>query len=212
MGSLIARKKAIMMMGRGSILPSEYQQVEWIKSDGNQYIDTGITFNHGIKISATMGWINSPSNLKALFGARTQTGNYRFFVISVSSRINISYVTDIDTNITIISNELYDFVFDTTQDEIFKYAIDGVEYSRNISNLSTNTTGYIFAYHRGNDNTVQAITAAIYKSMKIQNAEGVTLFNGIPCYRISDGEVGIYDIATNRFLSNLGTGDFIIPS
>ena len=33
--------------------------------------------------------------------------------------------------------------------------------------------------------------------------------NYIPCYKKSDGEVGLYDLINKVFLTNIGTGEFI---
>ena len=35
------------------------------------------------------------------------------------------------------------------------------------------------------------------------------MYNFIPCYRISDGEIGMYDTMNNVFYTNQGTGEFI---
>ena len=31
----------------------------------------------------------------------------------------------------------------------------------------------------------------------------------IPCYRKSDGEIGLYDIVNNIFYTNMGSGEFL---
>ena len=188
-------------------LPEEYQQVEWIKSDGNQYIDTGVIFNHGIKIETSMGWDNLV-NLYALFGARADTGATRFFITLLSGNINFAYIND---NIYGVATDktIYDFIFDTSVNGKISYGIVGERINQeNENNLNTQATGYIFAYHRASDNSVQGKSKAIYKSMVITNDSGNKLFEGIPCYRKADNEIGIYDVVSETFLTNLGSGTF----
>lgn len=38
--------------------------------------------------------------------------------------------------------------------------------------------------------------------------EGTRLIDLIPCYRKSDGEIGMYDLISNTFFTNAGTGAF----
>lgn len=52
---------------------------------------------------------------------------------------------------------------------------------------------------------------ASYRSMKITKNDNI-LHNFIPCYRKSDNEAGLYDIVTNTFSANAGTGAFAVGS
>ena len=45
-------------------------------------------------------------------------------------------------------------------------------------------------------------------SCKIYNNEKI-IRNFIPCYRKTDGVVGVYDLVEKKFYTNLGTGTFI---
>lgn len=200
-----------MAMQNRSPLPKEYQKVECIKSTGTQYIDTGILFNHGIKITAIMAWANS-TELMALFGARLGTGNNRFFLINYQGYVDFAYITDNYGVFPFAYNEIHKYTFDTTESTVFKYGVDDVIKTKNTTNFDTDTTGYIFAYHWTNDPNPRSRSQAIFKSMVIEDASGAKLFDGVPCYRKSDGEIGIYDLVNQRFLTNLGRDSFIIPA
>ena len=197
------RRNLLMQKVGGGGLPAAYQQVEWIKSDGNQYIDTGIVFNTGIKIIADMGWTQKSG---CLFGARKDTGATRF-VVTYYQGIDFGYGSDHLSGVEPVIDTIYNLIFDTSGG-LVHFTVDSSTQTYTNAVNNTDTTGYIFAYHRGNDDSVQSKSKSIFKSMTIENAYGVKLFDGIPCYRKSDNEIGIYDMASETFLTNLGTGTF----
>ena len=74
-------------------LPSEYQQVEYIESDGKSWINTGVIGKTGLRIVANMGYATLGY---ALFGSRPP----RFFVtLYPSTNFDFGYNNDIITNI-----------------------------------------------------------------------------------------------------------------
>lgn len=206
----MARRRAMMAIpsgdgGGGGLLPDAYQQVEYIQSSGQQYIDTGINGNAGIKITTRMAWMTASNTL---FGSRTNTGSTRFFVTSYNG-IDFGYGNDKVVGIQIVTEHAYDFVYDTIgAPDMIAFYVDGANVNNTTGILETNTTMYIFAYHRGNDNAVMNRSSARYYSMKIEDSNGTTLFEGIPCYHKSTGTIGIYDLASDTFLTNLGSGTF----
>lgn len=47
-------------------------------------------------------------------------------------------------------------------------------------------------------------------SFKIWN-DNILLGHYVPCYRVSDNIVGMYDLVTESFYTNVGTGAFVSP-
>lgn len=187
-------------------LPEEYQRVEWIKSTGSQYIDTNVLFNHGIKISARMGFA-AKENSKTLFGVRIDTGATRFLATYYQG-FDFAYWNDTMPFEPEIDH-IYDVTFDTSVSSKFTYGAGGRLLTTNVTEIFPNLTGYIFAYHRGSDDSVQGMSKSYFQSMFIENASGTMLFNGYACYRKSDNVAGIYDTVTQTFFTNQGTGEFV---
>ena len=199
------------MLGVWNGLPPGYRQIEWLKSDGNQYVNTGVTFNQGIKITAVMGWHTEFAG--SLVGARADTGSTRFLIAYYSSKVDFGYGGDKLRAYDVVLGNTYAFVMDTTESTKLGTSIDGDTQDYNsVTDINTGTTGYIFADHRASDGSVQRKSKSIFKSLVIENALGVKLFDGVPCVRIADSEPGIYDFAGKQFLTNLGTGNFTIPT
>lgn len=196
-----------------SDLPSTYQEVEYIESSGTQYIDTGILCNAGIKVVCRMGWVNSGNNNEQLWGARSTGGATRFFITSYGG-IDFAHGKDIIRTITSVARQVYDLLYDTTTfasstDIVFKFGYDENYYSQTIAFVNTNLSMYIFGSNRSSYSSSSFLSKAIFESMTITDSDGNILFNGIPCYRKSDGEIGIYDTATGTFFTNQGTSTFL---
>jgi hypothetical protein len=47
------------------------------------------------------------------------------------------------------------------------------------------------------------------KTVYIKDSNGDFTHNYIPCYRKSDGEIGVYDTETGTFYTNSGTGTLV---
>lgn len=81
--------------------------------------------------------------------------------------------------------------------------------NRRNQNATTPYNMYIFACN--NSGTVARQCSAKLYDMKIK-IDGETVRDLVPCYRKTDDEAGLYDLAQGEFLTNSGTGSFTIPS
>jgi len=203
----------------GHNLPSAYQEVEYLQSIGTkfQYIDTGI-----VSSTTTMDYIElsvidfSTSNLGAYFGCCSGAYNgtgLRLF----SSGVSTNNIAKIKGKYCYKMNGT-DYGIDG-EDVVFKLTlIDGV--TRFYSNDSLvsgtnkwlnddNISIFLFAMKNSNGNPGYNISAKVSYFL-IKNG-GTKILEYIPCYRISDSKPGMYDLVSNTFFVNQGTGtDFIV--
>ena len=192
-------------------LGSEYQQVEYIESTGTQYIDTGVTPGTNIQIetevevtttnmnipvfgcyyngttSNTLGnyYHLTPYNNKWYFGGNNTEGNGGTYDNVVRTKYNIKF-NDLNSNLVV-----------------------------NGSSISTGMTftgysGSTIAIGRrgGNTNTLYGV----YKYYRFKMYDKTTLTyirDFIPCYRVDDGEIGLYDLVSEQFYPNNGIGTFL---
>ena len=181
-------------------LPSEYQQVEYIESTGTQYINTGVIGKTGLRIVAEMGYATPGLGL---FGCRYV--NTRFFVVLwPSPYFDFGYGGDIATGIKVENRKIYNIDFDTSTHPK-RFGIDGV-YKTSSEHHDAPVSIYIFCY---NFNKPTSFSKSIFKSMTIADENGELLRNFVPCYRESDGEIGVYDLVNGVFYTNSGSGTFI---
>lgn len=190
------------------ILPPEYQQIEWLQSHGNQWIDTGVSYNSGdierCIVSAAGGLSNA-----SLMGAQNINANTR------TSIIFNGYITagslgagNSNTSFPTANPYLLDFTIDDTAKKITGTCNGVAMGTTNYSGSTTNMTVYLFApnsayLQQQKTNGVYVYSVTYYKN-------GAKICDLIPCYRKSDNKPGMYDVITNSFKTNIGTGDFTI--
>lgn len=184
------------------ILPSAYQEVDYIQSSGTQYIDTGmkLTENSGVELKISDLTFGS----RRIFGSRTSATSNNFSVISTASSIvcdfynysvnRLTVNTPITDPITISMNN-QKLTLNTNEQVVSSY-----------NSFTTPGNAYIFngagSFPAGYTNaSMRLYYCRIYDN-------GTLARNFIPCYRKSDNVVGLYDIANNQFYTNAGTGTF----
>ena len=188
---------------RQSVLPHEYQEVEYIESTGTQWIDTGYKpdSNTSIEMKAES---TSMSNL-ALYCARTDytQDTYTAFLVN-GEQLRVDYGTIQNTIASYSRNNFHIY----KQDKNLIYVDNNYVTSLSSASFITSYNMYLFASHRGTENLDN-----IGKTLKVYYAKiwdnGVMVRNMIPCYRKSDGKIGMYDTVNNVFYNNQGTSTFL---
>ena len=186
-------------------LPDEYQQVEYIKSTGTQYIDTNVVGNEKIKIKLTTRIIGDIKNSN-IFGARPSvTGSTNaILVVSFSSTSELGFFYNgVSISAIPYDNEIHIYEFGNG---IFK--IDEKLYgNEEVSSFSTTLPLIIFGeINLSSNESVNVTSQAVYSCQVAEN--NILVRNFIPCYRKSDGVIGMYDLVEDKFYTNSGTGTF----
>ena len=200
---------------RKSILPDEYQQVEYIESTGTQYIDTkyNITekFKYKIKYAITDTRVNTdiwPMVIGAYGRANASDGKH--YVIGYTPSQKKSHGIDYDIN------EIIDIEFKLGESIVNGSKIDNTRiWNGNpygtvcLFNVITSDKGIPYSFYS---------IAKVY-SAQIYDQDNLTR-NLIPCYstttvidangkQCSSGTKGLYDLVEEKFYTNQGTGEFI---
>lgn len=209
-------------------LPSDYKQVEYIESDGNQYINTGVIasdYASGIHyVFSGSPTAFSGSGNEYLFGssyssasrccnayinATSGTPSRRFGVMAGANANRIACTEDYPIigedfilDITCCSNDL-----DNAVVKLNDVALSGESGFANCE--MSNTPIYLFTCY-GYVNSYN-FTGRLYSFMMYDISEN-PIRNFVPCYRVVDNVVGLYDTVNSVFYENEGTGVFKIPS
>ena len=187
------------------LLPSEYQEVDYIQSSGTQYIDTGIkgTQNTGVELKiSNITYANSK-----IFGSRSSASSNNFSIISTASSIvedfqnynnnRLQVSTPISEPITLVMNN-QKMQINTNEQNIGTYT-------------SFTTPGNLYIFNgAGSFPNGYGLASMRLHSCKIW--EGNLIRDFVPCYRKSDNEIGLYDLVNNVFYENKGTGSFTYGS
>lgn len=204
-------------------IPDIYQKVDYIATDGNQHIDTGIlASDHPDGINYTFD-----GNITDFLGQTS--ANYLFGAVGSGVRagnmfINPSLSYDQmgvycgATSTTIARQDTpergKDFavtLFSTSTSNTVSATIDGKAFSKT-ADVSTadmpSANVYLFwCSGLSATSTSKKYYGKLY-SFTMDAADGTALRNFVPCYRKADGVIGLYDTVGGSFYTNAGTGSF----
>lgn len=200
----------------GVELPSTYQQVEYLESSGTQYIDTGRVPNNTDIIEQKFQSKNTTNTTYCWYGSMPSSGTTTPRISMGITNGSLFFGVNYTANYSYNSTELTHIKWKVIEEKKFEVILNG---ERSIKTVAGNAsvysptislTSYLFARH-GNDG-VQVTDGAgtkIYFHREYL-ADGTIQLNLIPCYRKSDGVAGMYDTISETFLTNLGTGTFVV--
>lgn len=192
----IARKVKKAYVGVGT---ANYEALEYLESNGTQYINTGVNPSNTTRIILRCAWIKGTANF---IGSKASKG----FIIYYPSNQGVFYTMFVSsyssTGIAGVSGKITDIDMNGTTNTI---TIDGTSVALTTGTFSTTVPMHMFGYNSNGTPTTSG-TLRIY-SCKIYN-NGTLIRNYIPC-RNANGELGMYDITNKLFYGNLGTGEFI---
>ena len=191
------------------VLPDEYQRVEHIEGTGTQFINTGYHLSRGVysfyaDLTATGGG-------GSCFGVRdAATPNGGTFLVAVDGSASkfrlLAERTWKNLNYTISFDHFYS-IYARLDDSRQSLTVDShtVNTSQTINweTLSGMPLYVLGCNYNGN------LTRGFGKVRRFRTVkDGKTVIDLIPCYRKSDGEIGMFDIASQTFYTNAGTGEF----
>jgi hypothetical protein len=194
-----------------SLLPKEYQQVEWIEAidTTEAYIDLGFAFDGEARIVIGQYIVNEYNTY--VFGAAENSGILRCMLSSPYDKVSRAYGS---TGTTYINRGV------SYQLGLNEIAINFVNNKLSIINRTTGSNGndigqrqytmtnnlYLFAQNYNGTPRFGSTRSIGYFTYHDKN--NVLICNLIPCYRRSDGEIGMYDTVRKIFLTNVGSGSF----
>lgn len=206
-------------------LPDEYQQVEYIATDGNQYIDTGVlasNYPDGIKYYAvfSVDALHASLTNNYLFGALgggVRSGNVsitsdavRLMVGVASQSVKTTEALKLDKKYTlnVFTSSNFDTIAQSTLIISDKTTYDGTTQptagtmpAANIFLMACNLNG------NPTSGTSAMLDGKLYR-FKMSDANDTVIRNFVPCYRKSDNVIGLYDIVGEQLYTNGGTGAF----
>ena len=199
-------------------LPAGYKRCEYIEGTGTQFIDLGsipigkksgfrirLNITKGTGSNAFGGFVPNTSNF-SYFGLRN--GSAGFFTSNYSSSTSmpvasfgkILYGTDIE----------YTYKYDNVR-SLFSIQTNGIEIGTSRTFTMPNSSYALFSFKNANG-IIRSAVESVAK-MKLMLFE---VFSGeniqaklLPCIRLEDQSAGMYDIVSDTFFGNVGTGSFV---
>ena len=178
-------------------IPAEYQEVEYLQSDGQQAIDTQLLLNlsDNIEINYVIEFLEESNN--------TFTGGDYYACTSCPRDCPANQ----KTNVLVTCSNRHRVHYN---DGVEKSVLDIVE-SAKVDNTKFGIFDlgvYGNKWYPNNDTPSHGAKMKLYSlSIKIDNQ---LVGNYVPCYRRNENIPGLFDTVTNRFLTNCGSGQFVV--
>ena len=184
-----------------------FQPVEYIENTSKQYIQSVYTPTNNTRIKAHFYTTAVMSSDNTPFGSKKTTGSPQYqYNLCVWSNV---WYFDFGTNSGLSRNydsSVNDYIIDINKNVV---NFNGTDYTITDNVFTADYPIHIFT--RNADN-VSSPASANYCKMKLYSFEvwenNVKVRDMIPCYRIADGEIGMYDVVGNQFYTNAGAGTF----
>lgn len=198
-------------------LPSGYKRVEYIQTDGTQYINTEYIPNSNtiidIKFQNFAAYldVSDPQNptlyTTILFGSRDDVRSNAFTVWTSVKELN-EIKFDIGSQIleNIPTKVVGNLEINASAKQI---TINGTTTQISKETFSGSYPLYLFTNNNGGTIDERCAYGKLY-SFKIYEND-VLKRDMIPCIKTSSQEVGLYDLANGKFYYNEGLGNFIAP-
>lgn len=197
------------MMAKKARLPSEYQEVEWLRSDGNQLIDLNTipTELFGCKTKVYDEYTKFDAYGNVYDAGTYGSSNSTFY--NFSHRIKTSEKYRMFHSHRVSSDRGYSF---TGLNYLNDIEISIINSRAVVNNYTHSFTKPIYSA----DTSLKLLSGWIGRMYYFKYFEGETIMKDlVPCYSKSDGVIGMYDLCgsicplTNTpFYINAGTGSF----
>ena len=195
-----------MMAGNGNALPNGYQKANYLECTGTQYIDTGFVPDVNSAMYCKMAITDDGSNGRNNTSGCVLGGSQGWFCVGgYGSSIGLVALFSIDNRggATIAhDNDFHDFYIANGIQKID----DVVENNEIDSFLADMLSVYLFKAHT---NYIPMLTPAQKISSCKLWQNGVLAHDFVPCLRMQDNKPGMYDVVTEKFFTNDGTGEFL---
>lgn len=191
--------KVGMKLGN-SRLPSGYTELEYIQSNGTQYINTGFKPTQNTRIVCDAQF-HDISGEKSFAGQRYLQGTANALGwISVNGNLRAYYGTTYAVVTTANTNR---HVYDLNKNVV---SIDGsVLHTHTARTFSGAYSLYLFAFSESG-------TAYYHAKMNMYSCQvynnDTLVHDFVPCVSDTEG-VGLFDLVNNKFYGNAGSGSFV---
>ena len=188
---------------------TKYAKLDYIESDGNQYITTNIIANQDMRVAMDVQIMDDITEYAMLFGVKKSYygEDTYYYQVSKSSDMKIvyRYGTHTDLKIELSEEELKGRLIIDANKNILSVNGNSIEYSKE----DFNTTYPLILFTSGDNNIVGFTAKSKAKLYSCQIYDNDILVRDyIPALR-EDGIAGLYDAVSDAFYPSEGSSNFL---
>ena len=209
----ISRKSdGMVLWGSPARLPGAYQEVEFIRADTGigAYINLGFAFDTAATIKIGM-YMSSDEAATYPFGAAENSGVSRCMISApyIGAAYFYAYAGSTYQSGTV------EYVKESLNEFVYTLGLTNVSMVNNTNGstrtntcVATEMTSDLYLFAQNYNGSLRYGGARQIHYFKYFDKEGNRICDLVPCYRKSDGVIGMYDIAAQKFFTNVGGGYF----
>ena len=189
-------------------MDDDYTIVEYIQSDGNQYIDTGISGGTGASYEIKLSALDTNRDAWDTYFGGANGENVPKIQNTVSNTV-IGQIPSYGSNFWVL------WIGTDTSPHIVRYDRTASMYVDNIeSDFGASTEQFIdigwgdLSWYVFNSHAEPGLMASMRLYYLKMYTDGVLVRDFVPVRRDSDGAYGLYDRVSETFFGNMGTGAF----
>lgn len=181
-----------------SKLPVGYTELDYVESNGHQYIDTGVNADDKLRVVVDMQLVQGGTINQTNMGTIYKNGNtYLRYHSMISNNKFVIYNNTSNKQLGDSDYNRHIFDYDTPN---HIYSLDNVGIEYDFGEFDTTLSFYLFGRH-SNQSSIQYLSYMKIYSCKMYY-EGELVRDFVPCYRNSDNKVGMYDLVNDVFYTN----------
>lgn len=195
-------------------LPSEYQKVAYIEGTGTQYINTNIIPTKNTQLNINFMVLNpQTSQYPAALGTQNNSNGQDCFALFLGNATSTTFTVNgrvghsgniCSTSPTCNYNTIYHVEMS------FNKLVLNTTVNTGSLQWTTNLLYPMYLFVRNYNNSPMSTTFTKYRlyACQLYNND-IPVRDFIPCRRLSDNELGLYDLVSGTFFTNQGTGTFL---
>ena len=226
MNTQVVKSAAVKMMAAGAMLAAaaptlaarsaradslkNYQVLKYLESSGTQAIDTGVKYANDTCLYTQMQVLNN--NTGGHIGAIDQCSdntNDRFHFYVKNSTLHVFAAhSESSAVVNSVGDGWNQWFIDKINNRLSKNGSYATGLASGAYGIADDSHSTIWLFGRNSNNpsyrqyaTVRLSLTAIFHDDSLERQL-------IPCRRLSDNELGMYDLVRREFLTNIGTGSF----
>ena len=219
-GNVVQIEAGGKVLWKSGPLPAAYQQVEWIRADNGvkAHIDLGFVYDTKATVHLTQWYVDESFVRTYVFGVVEDGKKRRFLFNSPESAGGVAFggFTSTSSHFATLSTapragEVHEYILHIGDGEL---SIEDV--TKGLKNTKTGQANYtsevnVFLFAQYYNGALRYGGTVQLSTFKYYDKNDTLICDLIPCYRKSDGVIGMYDIVRKIFLTNAGSGSFSIP-
>jgi hypothetical protein len=197
-------------------IPSEYQEVEWVQAGNGvgAYINLGLKFDTAARINIGLSLGTKVDTAAYPFGAAESSGKYRCMISAPHDGGAYAYAYGstgsayLPVRIAMVANSLNEMEYVNKAGKLSLTNKTNGSSVQDNKNIAFTMTSNLLLFAQNYNGSARYGGERQIHYFKYYDKTDSLICDLVPCYRKSDGVIGMYDIVRKIFLTNAGTGSF----